>query len=664
MPDNSEGLAAPPSGDQHEFARLLREVDLFAGLERVTLAKLAAHLEPQSYAAPSIIFRQGDAGDALYVVASGTVGVYATDKTGTAETLVRLLSVGEPFGEMALLSSIPRTATIKVETDCEVLRLNRSAFVELVREQPSVALAIAATLSRRLADMLNRPTGAVPAAIAKRKRTPDAADRISGPVNATETGVSAAIRWLRLSVGRVGIAIGAAIVIFALGWIVSPPRGLNLTAWHSLVALLAILPALVLDAILEGALGLLLACAWVLTGSASATDALSGFASPSWVLVVSVLIIGAAISQTGILYRLSLETITRMRGGFAGEATALACAGQLLGPAVPNATSRIIIIAPMLRELVEALGYPPKSKGAVGLSMAVLIGFGQLAATTLTSGTTSVLVAAILPAQVRGDINWITWTIYGASFNIILFAGLLGTTLWYYRPAAETRQPSSERAKSLALQRALLGPMSRDEKIALGVGIALLAGFITQPLHHVDPGWVAALAVGVLSAARVVTVSTLRAVNWNFALLFGALISLATVFSHTGLDHWVADSVAGIMGDLSSSRVTFVVALALFCFAISFIVRWQAAAPLVTIALAPVASAAGIHPYIVGLISVVACNPFFLPYQSTTYLALTAGTGGMLYTHAQALPTAIAYAFWTVIAAALSVPVWRLLGLM
>ena len=169
MPDNSEVLAAPPSGDQHEFARLLREVDLFAGLERVTLAKLAAHLEPQFYAAPSVIFRQGDAGDALYVVASGTVGVYATDKTGTAETLVRVLSVGEPFGEMALLSSIPRTATIKVETDCEVLRLNRSAFIELVREQPSVALAIAATLSRRLADMLNRPAGAIPPAHCKAK---------------------------------------------------------------------------------------------------------------------------------------------------------------------------------------------------------------------------------------------------------------------------------------------------------------------------------------------------------------------------------------------------------------------------------------------------------------------------------------------------------------
>ena len=60
----------------------------------------------------------------------------------------------------------------------------------------------------------------------------------------------------------------------------------------------------------------------------------------------------------------------------------------------------------------------------------------------------------------------------------------------------------------------------------------------------------------------------------------------------------------------------------------------------------------------------VACNGFFLPYQSTTYLALDAGTGGKLFTRAQTLPTAIAFATWTVIAAALSVPVWRMMGLM
>ena len=670
MPDNhkaaTEDSAQPPrSSDHFKYARLLRQVDLFAGLDRVTLAKLASHLQPLSYAARSIIFRQGETGDAFFLLASGSVGVYTNGRTGVAEMQVKVLNAGEPFGEMALLSNIPRTATIKVETDCQVLRLDRSAFIELVREQPSVALAIAATLSRRLAGMLDQPgVKNAEAAVLAAQPAGQVSGQIAGQGATAEAPAAAALVRPRWRPGRVGFSFVAAIVIFALGWVLPPPHELSLLAWHALVVLLAILPALVLDALPEGVLALLLACGWVLFGVTSAAEALSGFASSSWVLVVSVLILGAAITQTGVLYRLALIAITYMRGGFVGEVTALVCAGQLIGPAVPNATSRIIIIAPMLRELVTALGYALKSKAGAGLAMAVLIGFGQMAATTLTSATTSVLVAAVLPAQVRGDINWITWTVYGAPFNFILFVGLLGTILWHYRPSAGDRLPSSEREKSLALQRALLGPMSRDEKIAIWVGIALLTGFITQPLHHIDPGWVAVLAVGALSAARIVTVNTLRAINWSFALLFGVFISLVTVFSHTGLDRWIADRVAGAIGDLTSSRVMFVVVLALFCFAVNLVVRWQAAAPLVTIALAPIAGAAGIHPYIVGLIAVVACNSFFLPYQSTTYLALDAGTGKALFTRAQALPTAIAFGVWTVAAAALSVPAWRMMGLM
>ena len=566
---------------------------------------------------------------------------------------------------MALLSNIPRTATIKVETDCQVLRLDRSAFVDLVHEQPGVALAIAATLSRRLADMLDQPGGkdADQTAISAPAKEPASKPTI-GREAAAKAAAAAAGARPRWRPGQTSLSLAASVLILALGWISPVPHGLSVVAWHGLVILLAILPPLVFDALLEGVLALLLACGWVLAGVTSAAGALSGFASASWVLVVAVLIIGAAITQTGVLYRLALLTITHMRGGFLGEAIALASAGQLMGPAVPNATSRIIIIAPMLRELVDALGYAPKSKAAAGLAMAVLIGFGQMAATTLTSGTTAVLVAAVLPAELRGHINWITWTLYGAPFSAILFLGTLGTIIWHYRPDAGESRPPAERGRSLALQSALLGPMSRDEKIALWAGIGLLAGFVTQPLHHVDPGWVAVIAVALLSVTRVVNVNTLRSVNWNFALLFGILISLATVFGRTDLYRLVAEVVTSAMGDLSASHVAFVVALKVFCFGVNFVLRWQAAAPLVTIALAPVASGAGIHPFVVGLIAVVACNGFFLPYQSTTYLALDAGTSGKLFTHAQALPAAIAFAIWTMIAAALSVPAWRAMGLM
>jgi divalent anion:Na+ symporter, DASS family len=642
-----EGIGKAPQIDHSSYARLLGQVDLFKGLERVTLAKLAAHLEPLSYPSGSIIFRQAEPADAFYLVARGAVGVYVT-ASGTAEKPVKMLHDGAPFGEMALLTNSPRAATIKAETDCEVLRLDRSSFLDLVRDHPGVALSIAATLSRRLA------------------ATPDQQDEwhFAAVTHAPpQANVGTAVLGRRgWRPGRRGLALLAALVILPLGWILPPPAGLSAAAWHALIVLSAALPALALDALLESVLAFLLAGAWVMFGVTTSAGALSGFASANWVFVVAALIIASAITSTGVLYRLALETIAHMRGGFAGEVAALSLAGLLVGPAVPNTTGRVIMIAPMLKDLIEGLGYRPHSTAAAGLAMAALIGFGQMAATFLTSSMTALMVLAVLPATARQDVNWVTWALYAAPVNVVLFGGLLASILWLYRPAE--RPPSYKRAGSLALQRALLGPISREEKIAIAVGIGLIVGCMTEPLHGMDLPWIAVLAMTVLTATGLVTVNTLRSVNWNFALLYGVLISLATVFSQTRLDGWIADRISGAGGDLLGSPSMFVIVLALFCFAISLFIRWQAAAPLITIALTPVASASGVHPFIVGLIAVIACNTFFLPYQSTSYLALYTGTAGKVFTHHQVLPLALAYAAWTIIAIVLSLPVWRLMGLM
>ena len=58
-----------------EYATVLTRVDLFAGLDRVTLAKLAAHLEIVPVDAGTAVVRQGDPGDAFYVVVKGAFGV-------------------------------------------------------------------------------------------------------------------------------------------------------------------------------------------------------------------------------------------------------------------------------------------------------------------------------------------------------------------------------------------------------------------------------------------------------------------------------------------------------------------------------------------------------------------------------------------------------------
>lgn len=463
------------------------------------------------------------------------------------------------------------------------------------------------------------------------------------------------------------IALALGVAALAVGWFVPPEWGLSVQAWRALLTLVSAVPVLALNALPEGVVALALGALWVVGGVAPTRIALGGFASAGWVLVVTVLIMGAAMASSGLLYRLALWAVAHARGGYPGQVAALALAGVALGPANPNATGRVMLIAPAVSELVEALGYPPKSRGAVGLAMAVLAGFGQMVSPFLTSSTTAVLVYAVLPEASRAGLNWATWTVRAAPTNIVLFVGMVGAVLWIYRPRSADRATDAEarrNVRALALQRELLGPMSRRERIVLCVSVGVLLAFVTQPLHGIDPGWVGVAAVVALAATGGLGADDLRSVNWSFALFFGILPSMADVMAHVQLDTWIGGLVSGAVGGLATTPVVFVAVLTLLCFAISFVLRWQAAAPLLTVALTPVAIQAGMDPWIVGMVALIGCNGFFLPYQSTTYLALYAGTGGRLFTNQQARPMAIAQGVMTLIALCVSVPFWHLMGLL
>ncbi|HEY2594949.1 MAG TPA: SLC13 family permease, partial [Chloroflexota bacterium] len=435
--------------------------------------------------------------------------------------------------------------------------------------------------------------------------------------------------------------------------------------WHALTALVASLPLFAVEALPDGIIALVLVAVWVVGGVTTPRIALGGFATTQWALVVSTLAVGVAIASSGLLYRMALWVVANSRGGYVGQVLGLGIAGMVVGPAAPNATSRVALVAPAVTELVDALGMRPYSRAVVGLAMIVLIGFGQVVALFLTSSTTSVLVYAVLPDATRASVSWGSWFARALPTHIVLFALMAAFILWRYRPRPRDAEPDvavSSTAR-LALQRELLGPPSRHEKIAIAVTVFLLVGFSTQPLHQVDPAWVGVIALAILAATGVLTGGGLGAVNWSFALLSGVLTSMSDVFHDTGLDTWLAGLATDAIGGLASSPVVFIAALTVLCFALSLVMRWQAAAPLLTISLAPVGQGAGIDPWVVGLIALMACNGFFLPYQSTTYLALYHGTNGRLFTHRQARPTAIAYGVVTLVALCASVPFWRALGL-
>ncbi len=115
---------------------LLRRVPIFAPLSALVLEGLAASLVPAHAESGETIIRQGDPGDRYYVVARGRVRVLVD---GAA---VREMGPGEGFGEIALLRSVPRTASVLALTEVELLALDRGPFLEMVTGHPqSVAVA-------------------------------------------------------------------------------------------------------------------------------------------------------------------------------------------------------------------------------------------------------------------------------------------------------------------------------------------------------------------------------------------------------------------------------------------------------------------------------------------------------------------------------------------
>jgi len=128
---------------------MLRSAGIFRNLTDTELTVLAARFRQRSYRAGVTLFVSGDEGDKLFIIASGTVRIErATESGGTAH--IADLGPGEQFGELSLIDAGERMADAITLTPCDLLILDRAGFTESLEASPKIALAVMASLARRL----------------------------------------------------------------------------------------------------------------------------------------------------------------------------------------------------------------------------------------------------------------------------------------------------------------------------------------------------------------------------------------------------------------------------------------------------------------------------------------------------------------------------------
>src|SRR5580658_2737688 len=138
----------PKAVGDPELHTFLADIPFFAALDEATRLELAGQLEPVAVAAGQVIFRQGDAGDGLYLVVSGRLRVSVT--ADGPEHMLYDVGRGAIVGDMALLTDRPRAATVSAARDSDLLLLRVPSFTSLLERSP----ALVAGMIRLLVDRL------------------------------------------------------------------------------------------------------------------------------------------------------------------------------------------------------------------------------------------------------------------------------------------------------------------------------------------------------------------------------------------------------------------------------------------------------------------------------------------------------------------------------
>ncbi|HEX4975018.1 MAG TPA: Crp/Fnr family transcriptional regulator [Pseudomonadales bacterium] len=130
----------------------LQAVPLFKNLSAEDLEKISQYASSRSFPKNTVIINEGDDTDSLYLIDKGSVKVYLSDNNGK-EVIINTLESGEYFGELAILSSGKRSASVMTLENTTLSLINKNNFKNLLLNQPTIAYVLIENLAQRVREL-------------------------------------------------------------------------------------------------------------------------------------------------------------------------------------------------------------------------------------------------------------------------------------------------------------------------------------------------------------------------------------------------------------------------------------------------------------------------------------------------------------------------------
>ena len=464
-------------------------------------------------------------------------------------------------------------------------------------------------------------------------------------------GSPSSSRWLG---AILGLTIGAFL------WFGQPDIGLDASATKLLGLISATLIFWVFRTLPDYGVALIFAMVVILTKLESAQTVMGGFASTTWFMTLGVLGLGAAITGSGLFYRLSLHLVRMFPLSYYWQIFATGIMGVVVMALIPQQTARTVITSQMLVNLSESLGYKTPSRASTGLFVASFLGLGQLGFLFLTGSTTSLIAWGLLPADVRAQFTWGYWFLAALPPTLVVIIIVLLCTIFIYRPESQPKISYT----MVRTQLNILGPLSYKEWISLGVLVFTVGGWLTAPYHGIDGAWIAIIAFAILVNTGIVDWNMLRkGIDWELLIHMGVTLSIPTLLRQSKIDQWLVDVISPLILPFMSSPVWFFLIIALLTYVLKLIFTSFLAVVTLCVALLPLSIDVGMSPWVLAMIILIASEVWFFPYQVDWHMLAYSTTDGKGFSYPLMLWINPVYALAYVVALLVAIPYWRYLGL-
>lgn len=559
---------------------VLSGIDLFSNCDAIQVARLLTKVETKKFRAGETLTRQGEEGEHLFILASGSVEIVRGHER-------KVIKTGH-FGGECCLRYRRFFADAVAKTDVEVHLLSRSAVLDLIK------------IDRHLESRLYEAVLLTQAGV----DLPPGDDKAAGKKSHLQASWTTLVGW------SLTILLPAVTLWFTL------QHHLPIsTALFSTIATATLL-MWVFNLVDEFIPGIFAVLATLILGLVPVKEALSGFASESFFMAMSVLGLGTVIVSSGLSYRLILYILRFLPDHPFYHNVGLMLSGFLITPVLPTINGRVALIAPLLTDMFQSLNLKPKSKGATLLAISAFSGTTLLSAIFLSSKSVNFIVLGLLPGQMQAAYQWTGWLKAAAFTGVLITFFYFLTVILFFR--------SGDRpvlSKDLIQQQLkILGPVSIREWAAVFGFLVFGFAVATSSLHKIAPPWLGMCLLYALLLFGFLPKNEFRTkIDWTLLMFLAGMTSAIAVLNSLGMNKWIAANLTWVGTYMGGSFPLFILLLTGVILAIRLVLPISITIVISATVFVPLAAAAGLNEWLVGFLILVIGELWFFPYQCSYY---------------------------------------------